>query len=202
MSTISPTALQELLASDTEYLVFDVRTPAEYAGTHIPKTQNHPLETLKPKALHESGRLPKDQSLYLLCESGNRATRAAEQFTKEGFDNIVIVEGGIRAWIAAGLPADQGTVKVIGLERQIRIAAGSLVLAGVLLAALVHPAFIALSAFVGAGLVVSGVTDWCGLGLLLARAPWNKIKQHKPPHDFPLHLEEPRFTSTGTPEKA
>jgi rhodanese-related sulfurtransferase len=177
MSTISPTALQELLTSGTEHLVFDVRTPAEYAGTHIPKAQNHPLETLKPKVLHESGRLPKDQPVYLLCESGGRAVKAAEKFAKEGFGNSVIVEGGIRAWIAAGLPVNQGRVKVISLERQIRIAAGSLVVTGVLLAALVNHAFIALSAFVGAGLVFAGITDWCGLGLLLARAPWNKSKQ-------------------------
>jgi rhodanese-related sulfurtransferase len=176
MPTISPTALQELLTSETEHLVFDVRTPAEYAGTHIPKTENHPLERLNPKALHESGRLPKDQSVYLLCESGSRAAKAAEKFAKEGFDNSVIVEGGTRAWIAAGLPVNQGAVKVISLERQIRIAAGSLVLTGILLAVLVNHAFIVLSAFVGAGLVFAGVTDWCGLGLLLARAPWNRSK--------------------------
>ena len=73
----------------------------------------------------------------------------------------------------AGLPVDRGTVKAISLERQVRIGAGSLVLAGVLLAIFLHPYFIALSGFVGAGLVFAGLTDWCGMGLLLAKAPWN-----------------------------
>jgi rhodanese-related sulfurtransferase len=68
----------------------------------------------------------------------------------------------------------RGAATVISLERQVRIAAGSLVLIGVLLAYFVHPGFIALSAFVGAGLVFAGVTDWCGMGLLLAKLPWNQ----------------------------
>ena len=67
-----------------------------------------------------------------------------------------------------------GGSRVISLERQVRIAAGSLVLLGVALGLLVHPAFIGLAAFVGAGLVFAGVTDWCGMGLLLARMPWNQ----------------------------
>jgi hypothetical protein len=74
------------------------------------------------------------------------------------------------------LPVTRGVVKVISLERQVRIAAGSLVLVGVLLAIFVHPYFIGLSAFVGAGLVFAGITDWCGMGLLLAKLPWNSRK--------------------------
>jgi rhodanese-related sulfurtransferase len=85
----------------------------------------------------------------------------------------VVVEGGTEAWIAAGLPVDRGTVTAISLERQVRIAAGALVLLGVLLGWLVHPAFFGLSGFVGAGLVFAGITDFCGMGLLLARMPWN-----------------------------
>ena len=75
----------------------------------------------------------------------------------------------------AGLPVVRGK-KAISLERQVRIAAGSLVLLGVLLGWLVHPAFIGLSAFVGAGLVFAGVTDTCGMGMMLARMPWNQVK--------------------------
>ena len=66
--------------------------------------------------------------------------------------------------------------KVISLERQVRIAAGLLVLVAVTLGWLVHPAFLGLAAFVGAGLVFAGVTDTCGMGLLLARMPWNRVK--------------------------
>ena len=68
----------------------------------------------------------------------------------------------------------RGTVKVISLERQVRIAAGSLVFIGVALGCFVHRGFYGLSAFVGAGLVFAGITDFCGMGLLLAKLPWNK----------------------------
>ena len=70
----------------------------------------------------------------------------------------------------------RSSVKVISLERQVRIAAGSFVFTGVLLAHFVDSHFIWLSAFVGAGLVFAGITDFCGMGLLLAKLPWNKRK--------------------------
>jgi tetrahydrodipicolinate N-succinyltransferase len=85
-----------------------------------------------------------------------------------------VVEGGTELWAAAGLPTEGTGRKVISIERQVRIGAGSLVLTGLILGFLFHPAFFALSAFIGAGLVFAGITDWCGMGLLLARAPWNR----------------------------
>jgi rhodanese-related sulfurtransferase len=111
--------------------------------------------------------------LYVICKSGGRGQKAAEMFQQAGFANVVNVEGGTQACEGAGLPVVRGK-KAISLERQVRIAAGSLVLIGAALAWLVHPAFIGLSAFVGAGLVFAGITDTCGMGLLLARMPWNQ----------------------------
>jgi rhodanese-related sulfurtransferase len=84
------------------------------------------------------------------------------------------VEGGTLGWAEAGLPVNRGETKVISLERQVRIAAGALVLGGVLLARFLDPAFIWLSGFIGAGLVFAGITDWCGMGMLIAKAPWNQ----------------------------
>jgi rhodanese-related sulfurtransferase len=89
-----------------------------------------------------------------------------------------VVEGGTLAWIEAGLPVTRGTAKVISLERQVRIAAGALVLTGVLLGWFVHPPFFGLAGFVGAGLVFAGITDFCGMGLLLAKLPWNTRQPH------------------------
>ena len=65
----------------------------------------------------------------------------------------------------------------MSLERQVRIAAGTLVVLGTVLGLTVHPGFIGLSAFVGAGLIFAGVTDTCGMGLLLARMPWNRCNE-------------------------
>jgi len=169
MKTIKPAALQDLLIAQPGLTVLDVRTPVEFAEAHVPQARNEPLDQFDPKALLQ----PKDQPIYLLCRSGGRASQAAQKAAKEGLDNAVVVEGGTLAWIDAGLPVNRGSVKVISLERQVRIVAGSLVLTGVLLAIFIHPFFIGLSAFVGAGLVFAGVTDWCGMGLLLAKLPWN-----------------------------
>jgi rhodanese-related sulfurtransferase len=176
MKTIKPTDLQQLLLNQPELIVLDVRTPAEHAQVHVPQARNEPLEQLRPKALLEAGRLPAGQPVYLLCHSGARAAKAAEQFARSGFTEAVVVEGGTQAWIAAGLPVDRGEVRVISLERQVRIAAGALVLTGVLLGWFLHPGFFGVSAFVGAGLVFAGITDFCGMALLLARLPWNRRK--------------------------
>lgn len=176
MKTIKPAELQSLLAAQPGLKVLDVRTPVEFAEVHVTLAQNVPLDQLDPKGLIASGQLSPSEPVYLLCRSGGRASQAAGKLAAQGFDNAVVVEGGTLAWIEAGLPVARGTVKVISLERQVRIAAGSLILIGFLLAWLVHPYFLALSAFVGAGLVFAGITDWCGMGLLLAKFPWNSRK--------------------------
>jgi len=172
MKTITPAELQNILAAQPSAPVIDVRTPVEFAEVHVPQARSVPLDELKPAALQ----LPKDQPVYLLCRSGQRASKAAEQFAREGFAEPVVVEGGTLAWIEAGLAVTRGQTRVISLERQVRIAAGSLVFIGVLLGWLVHRGFFILPAFVGAGLVFAGITDFCGMGLLLARMPWNKRK--------------------------
>jgi len=170
MKTISPVELQKIIAAQPSSPVIDVRTPVEFAEVHVPSAQSVPLDELKPDSLQ----LHKDQPVYLLCRSGQRAAKAAEKFATEGFSQPIVVEGGTLAWIAANLPVTRGTTKVISLERQVRIAAGALVFTGVLLAQFVNYNFIWLAGFVGAGLVFAGITDFCGMGLLLAKMPWNR----------------------------
>ena len=169
MRTITPVELGKILTAQPSTPVIDVRTPVEFAEVHVPQARNVPLNELKPGSLQ----LQKDQPVYLLCRSGGRATKAADKFAREGFMQPVVVEGGTLGWIAANLPVTRGLTRVISLERQVRIVAGSLVLIGVVLGWLVHRDFFGLSAFVGAGLVFAGITDFCGMGLLLAKLPWN-----------------------------
>jgi rhodanese-related sulfurtransferase len=157
--------------------LIDVRTPAEFAEVHAEGARLVPLDVLDPKAVMSDRDGSADQPLYVLCKSGTRAAKAVEKFHAAGFNNVLSVEGGTAAWERAGLPVVRGTRKVISLERQVRIGAGLLVVLGVLLGLLVHPAFLALSAFVGGGLVFAGVTDWCGMGLMLAKMPWNNRKR-------------------------
>ena len=170
MKTISPAELQNLLVANPDLPLLDVRTPVEFSEVHVPQARNVPLDELRPGTLT----LRKDEPVYLLCRTSNRATKAAEKFAKEGFTQPIVIEGGTLAWVAANLPVVRSIGKVISLERQVRIVAGSLVFLGVVLGWFVHRAFYGVAGFVGAGLVFAGITDFCGMGLLLAKMPWNK----------------------------
>jgi rhodanese-related sulfurtransferase len=172
MRTITPVELQQILTAQPSLPVIDVRTPVEFAEVRVSQARNVPLDKLKPGSLQ----LPKGQPVYLLCRSGQRATKAADKLAKEGFSQPIVVEGGTLAWIEANLPVTRSAGKVISLERQVRIVAGALVFIGVTLGWFVHRGFYGLSAFVGAGLVFAGITDFCGMGLLIAKLPWNKRK--------------------------
>jgi rhodanese-related sulfurtransferase len=130
------------------------------------------LDQLDAAALMQARNGSSNEPLYVICRSGSRGQKACEKFLKAGFSNVVNIEGGTMACVEAGLPVVRGK-KAISLERQVRIAAGSLVLLGAGLS-FVNPAFIGLSAFVGAGLVFAGITDTCGMGMILARMPWNQ----------------------------
>jgi rhodanese-related sulfurtransferase len=176
ISTISPIHLGELCKTDTKIDLIDVRTPMEFQELHVANARNVPLDQLDPAASMQSRNGSRQEPLYVICRSGGRGKQACEKFLKAGFANVVNVEGGTLACEQAGLPVVRGK-KTISLERQVRIAAGSLALLGAVLGWLIHPAFMGLSAFVGAGLIFSGVTDTCGMGLLLARMPWNRANE-------------------------
>jgi rhodanese-related sulfurtransferase len=170
---ISPQELAELRKTDKGIELIDVRTPVEYREVHVEFAKNIPLDQLDPQAVMQARNGSRDEPLYLVCHTGSRGEKACAKFRQAGYENVVNVEGGTLACEQTGLPLIRGK-KAISLERQVRIAAGSLVLLGAILGWLVHPAFIGLSAFVGAGLIFAGITDTCGMGMLLARMPWNR----------------------------
>jgi rhodanese-related sulfurtransferase len=157
--------------------IIDVRTAAEYAEVHVDGARLVPLDRLDPKAVMSARNGSAQDPLFVVCRSGSRGAKACDQFEAAGFTNVLNIEGGTMAWEKAGLPVVRGETKVISLERQVRIGAGLMVLFGVLLGFLVHPALYALPAIVGAGLVFAGVTDWCGMGMVLAKMPWNQAGQ-------------------------
>ena len=155
--------------------LLDVRTPIEFREVHATPAINQPLDKLDPHALMKSRNGSADAPLYLICKGGTRGAKACQKFIDAGFENIVNVEGGTEAWVAAGLPTVRGK-KAMSLERQVRIAAGFIVLVGALLGLFVHPFFGAISAFVGAGLMFAGITDTCAMGMMIARMPWNQCR--------------------------
>lgn len=179
VETISPTRLEEIRKSGRTVELIDVRTPVEYRELHAEPARNFPLDQLDTHAIQNVRNGSADEPLYLICRSGSRAAKACRKFIDAGYANVVTIEGGTEAWEAAGLPVVRGK-KAMSLERQVRIAAGSIVLAGVLLGWLVHPYLYGIAAFVGAGLVFAGITDTCGMGMLLARMPWNQVREERP----------------------
>jgi rhodanese-related sulfurtransferase len=175
VNTISPQQLHEVVRAGKPVELVDVRTPVEFREVHVSFARNVPLDQLDRVKI-EAGRDSSRQPLYVICRSGSRGNQACETLLAMGCTNVVNVEGGTQAWDQAGLPVVRGK-KCISLERQVRIAAGMLVLTGAVLGAFVHPYWIGLAAFVGAGLVFAGVTDTCGMGMVLARMPWNQTAE-------------------------
>ena len=170
--TITPRDLAARRQAGRPVELIDVRTPVEFRELHAEAASNVPLSDLDPAALMAACGQSDGQPLYVICRTGGRGRQASEMFHAAGFPGVVNVEGGTQAWAECGLPVVRGP-KAVSLERQVRIAAGLLVLTGTALGAFVHPAFLGVAGFVGAGLTFSGLTDTCGMGLVLARMPWN-----------------------------
>ncbi len=172
-NTIPLADFRRLFDAGQPLIFLDVRTPAEYSVVHAQGARLVPFDVLDPAAI-ASARSDPAAPIYVICESGGRAGKACELFEAAGVVPVYSVEGGTAAWAKAGLPVVRGKSKVISLERQVRIGAGALVVVGVILACAVHRVFLVIPAFVGAGLIFAGVTNYCGMGMALAKMPWNR----------------------------
>lgn len=168
-ATINVQELYKRCSSGDSIKVIDVRTPAEYRSCHATIAVNFPLERLDPKQIENA--FGTTEPVYVLCKSGGRSRQACDKLSAAGL-NVINVDGGTMAWQDAGYAVTRGG-NVLPLDRQMRIVAGSMAMLGVGLS-FVHPAFIFLSGFVGAGLVFAGVTDICPMMMMLAKMPWNQ----------------------------
>ncbi len=165
LKTISPAEAKKLVAQGATLI--DVRGPDEHARERISGASNKPLGELKTL-----GATPGPVIFH--CKSGARTAANASNLASAAQCEAYILEGGLEAWKAAGLPVSTDKSQPIEIMRQVQITAGSLVLLGVLLSAFVSPSFIWLSAFIGAGLVFSGVSGSCMMAQMLGQMPWNK----------------------------
>lgn len=170
VKTCSPQKLAKVLQSADGVQVVDVRETFEFAGKHLADSVNIPLSGLA----EDLDQVPCEGDVYVVCQSGARARKAVESLQTKGHSRLILVEGGMNAWLAAGLPVEDGGSRIWSIERQVRVAAGAMVFTGSLLAFFVNIHFVFLVMFVGAGLVFAGVTNTCGMGLMLAKMPWNK----------------------------
>jgi rhodanese-related sulfurtransferase len=173
VTTITPQRLAELRKSGGKIELLDVRTPMEFQEVHVDFARNVPLDRLDPKAVEQERSGNRDEPIYLICKSRSRGRQACEKFLSAGFSNTVNIEGGTKACVDAGLPVVRGK-ECLSLDRQVRIVIGMMALVGAVLGRFVHPYFIGLSAFAGAGLIFAGITDSCPLAMIMARMPWNQ----------------------------
>ena len=167
---LSPAELRRRLDAAEPLQLVDVRETPEFAASRLAGTHLIPLGEIVSRAAE----IDRSRPLVLICRSGKRSGDARQKLAALGFSDIACLSGGLTAWEAAGFAVEKDDHAPWSLERQVRVAAGILVVLGVALGFLVHPGFFGLCAFVGAGLVFAGVTDWCGMGLLIAKAPWNR----------------------------
>lgn len=168
---LQPAELEQLLRERADVRLLDVRTPGEYEAVHIRGAYNVPLDRLGEHA--EEIRASVYEPVVLICQSGARARKAEEALTTAGMPNLHVLDGGVNGWVTAGRPVQRGAQR-LSLERQVRIAAGALAASGGLLALVLNPLFALLPLLMGSGLVFAGITDTCGMAMLLSRLPYNR----------------------------
>lgn len=168
--TLDVAELRQLVESGAGPRLIDVRTPGEFEAAHIPGAYNVPLDLLREH--RDELRRHLDEQVVLICRSGQRAGQAEQALAAAGLPHLRLLAGGMTAWQAAGGPVRYGKPRW-GLERQVRLVAGVIVVSAVLAGVFVPPVTW-LAGLVGAGLVIAALSNTCVLGLLLAKLPYNR----------------------------
>ena len=153
-------------------ILVDIREADEFVRSHITGAQSQPLSTWAKAHLS----VDPDADVIFTCRSGMRTACACDRLAARVNGDAFVMQGGLDAWTKAGLPVATNADAPMEIMRQVQIAAGALVLIGVLLGFLVSPAWFGLSGFVGAGLTFAGISGFCGMARLLMLAPWNRVK--------------------------
>lgn len=170
LDRIDSSRLRELRAADPDIRILDVRSGGEFETVHIPGSYNVPLDTLRE---HVRDLASVEHPIVLVCQSGGRATQAHENLTEAGKDALHILDGGIAAWDASGGDVVRGDIQRWAMDRQVRLVAGSLALAGIV-ASVAVPRAKWIAGGVAAGLTFSAVTDTCAMGVALGKLPYNR----------------------------
>lgn len=168
LTPLAPAEAEKRLMQRRAVLV-DIREPDEFARRHVRGALSRPLSGFEQAHLKiEAGR-----DVIFTCRTGMRTGTHCERLANAVDGPAFVLEGGVDGWAAAGLPVDENREAPLEMMRQVQIAAGLLVLAGVALGFGVHPGFFAVPGIVGAGLTFAGATGFCGMARVLALAPWN-----------------------------
>lgn len=169
---ISHNELKKKIEDSSDLMLVDVRSKDEHLSGTIKDSVCIPHDEI----LENLDKLPKDKELVVFCRSGNRSDKACKALAEKGYTNIRELSGGIASWDKEGMPIYKVRKTTISIQRQVMIAAGTLISLGAFLGHFIDYKFWALSAFVGIGLLLAGLTGYCGMALLLERMPWNKTQ--------------------------
>ncbi|WP_017973259.1 rhodanese-like domain-containing protein [Actinopolyspora halophila] len=167
--------VRELTGANPRTRLIDVRTPGEFTAEHIPGSHNVPLDLLRERSSELTP--AHEDPVVLVCASGNRAEQARELLESAGTDRAGVLRDGLSGWREHGAPVEHGS-GTWSMERQVRLAAGSLVLLGVVGSVFLRP-LKWLAGFVGAGLTFAAVSNTCAMARLLELLPHNRGPQHK-----------------------
>lgn len=171
---VSPTALESLLCTELSVQMIDVRSAQEFEEEHIPRSVNIPLEQVPERKLDISP----DVDTVLICQSGMRAELCRDRLRNMGIEATVL-EGGLESWSRLGYRTVRTRKSGFSLMRQVHLAAGALAFTGSGLALTGQTSWALLPLVVGAGLLLSGSTGFCGMAKLLAIMPWNRPTSFK-----------------------
>lgn len=178
ITTIEPSALLQWTTDHEDLVVLDVRSPAEFEAIHIRGSYNVPLPLLSEHTDELAERL--GQRVVLVCQSGVRAEQARQRLGAAGVETAHVLTGGVNAYADIGGDVVRGAQRW-DLDRQVRLAAGSLVVTGLVGGKFLSPKLRTLAGAIGAGLAFSGVTNTCAMGKALAAMPWNKSAEEPTP---------------------
>ncbi|MFS0718508.1 rhodanese-like domain-containing protein [Arthrobacter sp. 1P04PC] len=162
-----------------DLMVIDVRGGAEFDSMHIKGSYHVPLPLLSEHAEEFAAKM--GTRVVLVCQSGNRAEQARKHLDAVGLGSASVLTGGVPAYAAAGGNVVKGK-NTWALERQVRMTAGSLVLAGVVGSKLLSPKLGLLAGGIGAGLTFSAATNSCAMGQMLSKMPWNRSANEPTAH--------------------
>ncbi|WP_255770620.1 rhodanese-like domain-containing protein [Pseudarthrobacter sulfonivorans] len=174
VTVLGPEALRSWIVEHQDLVVIDVRSAAEFDAMHIRGSYNVPLPLLSEHTDELASRL--GSRVVLVCQSGARAEQARQRLGASGIEGAYVLTGGVPGFAAAGGDVVKGKGRW-DLERQVRLAAGSLVVLGLAGGKFVSPKVRTLAGVIGAGLTFSAATNTCAMGKAISAMPWNKAAQ-------------------------
>jgi rhodanese-related sulfurtransferase len=183
--------LQSMIDTEPRLRIVDVRSGGEFEAGHIHGAYNVPVDALGE---HQHDLVDLGDPVVLVCQSGTRACRAESALLDAGMDNVRVLQGGMEAWQRAG-----HEVRILqarwGIERQVRLVAGTIVL-GSVLASTVAPRAKWVAGGIGFGLAFAALSNTCAMGSMLMRLPYNR------PAGTDVASEVARLRSDQTSERA